>query len=117
MFWRFQSVAAMTILPAMAAANSGVIKVTSVRAWSHPDSTRVVIQTTGAFEYRSESASKPERIFVDVLRATPWIGHRRSASLNVNDARVRRVRIAQTSPRSTRIAFELTGLATYKISR
>src|SRR5690242_2847987 len=117
MLRRFQSVAAITILPAMAAANSGVIKVTSVRAWSHPNSTRVIIETTGAFEYRSESASKPERIFFDIPRSTPWIAHRRYASVSVNDSLVRRVRVAQTSPKTTRIVFELTAPAHYKVSR
>src|ERR1700675_3421817 len=103
MFRRFQSAAVITILPAMAAAHSGVIQVTSIRAWSHSDSTRVIVETTGPFEYRSDSASNPERLFFDVLRATPLIAHRRYSTLSVNDSLVRRVRIAETTPGTTRI--------------
>jgi N-acetylmuramoyl-L-alanine amidase len=118
MFRRFQSVAAvLTLLPAMAAAKSGIIQVTSVRAWSHPDSTRVIVETTGPFEYRADNASNPERLFFDVLHATPWIAHKRYATQPVNDAVVVRVRIAETAPGTTRIVFDLTGPATYKISR
>src|SRR5436190_18531170 len=117
MFGRFQSAAVITILPALAAAHSGIIQVTGVRAWSHPDATRVIVETTGAFEYRPDSASSPERLFFDVLRATPWIAHRRYATLTVNDALVRRVRIAETTPGTTRIVFDLTGPANYKVSR
>jgi len=118
MFRRFQSAAAvLTLLPAMAAAKSGIIQVTSVRAWSHPDSTRVIVETTGPFEYRADNASNPERLFFDVLHATPWIAHKRYATQPVNDALVVRVRIAETAPGTTRIVFDLTGPATYKVSR
>ena len=101
----------------MAAAKSGIIQVTSVRAWSHPDSTRVIVETTGPFEYRADNASNPERLFFDVLHATPWIAHKRYATQPVNDALVVRVRIAETAPGTTRIVFDLTGPATYKVSR
>jgi N-acetylmuramoyl-L-alanine amidase len=117
MLRRFHSVAAITILPAMAAANSGVIKVTSIRAWSHPNSTRVIVETTGAFEYRSESLSGPERILFDIPRATPWIKRRRFASLSINDPLVRRVRVSAASAKTTRIVFELAGPVHYKVSR
>ncbi|MGD1069525.1 MAG: N-acetylmuramoyl-L-alanine amidase [Bryobacteraceae bacterium] len=109
--------AVLTLLPAMAAAKPGIIQVTSVRAWSHPDSTRIIVETTGPFEYRADNASNPERLFFDVLHATPWIAHRRYATEVVNDALVVRVRIAETAPGTTRIVFDLTGPATYKVSR
>ena len=48
MVWRFPRAAAILgLLPALGAASSGLIQVTSVRSWSHPDSTRVIIETTG----------------------------------------------------------------------
>ena len=52
----------------------------SIRSWSHADSTRVIVETTGPFEYRADSASNPERLFFDILHATPWIAHRRYAT-------------------------------------
>jgi N-acetylmuramoyl-L-alanine amidase len=118
MFRRFQSVAAvLTLMPAMAAARPGIIQVTGVRAWSHADSTRVIVETTGPFEYRADNASNPERLFFDVLHATPWIANRRYATQIVNDSLVLRVRVAETAPGTTRIVFDLKGPASYKVSR
>jgi N-acetylmuramoyl-L-alanine amidase len=77
----------------------------------------VILETTGPFEYHSSRASNPDRLFFDVLRSRPWIANRRYATHPVNDALVRRVRIAETAPGTTRIVFDLTGPAFYKVSR
>ena len=102
--WRLLWTAAIfAIPPTLAAANSGVIQVTSVRSWSHADSTRVIIQTTGPFEFRSDRAAGPDRLYVDILHARPWIAKRRFAARgDSGDRLVRQVRIAETSPGTTR---------------
>lgn len=105
------------LLPAIAAANSGLIQVTSARAWSHPGSTRVVIETTGAFEFRSDRASNPERLFFDILGARPWIDGKRFATKNIGDALVKRLRIAETAPGTTRIVFDLEGMAEFTATK
>ena len=118
MFRRIDNAAALLLLlPAFSAANSGLIQVTSVRSWSHADSTRVILQTTGPFEFRSDHAENPDRLFFDVLRARPWIAGHRYLTHQVNDSLVRRVRIAETAPGTTRVVFDLTGPAVYKISK
>jgi len=109
--------ALLGLLPAIAAPNSGIIQVTAIRSWSHADSTRVIVQTTGPFEYKSDSAHNPERLFIDVLKSQPWIEHRRYATHPVNDALVKKVRIAETMPGTTRIVFDLASPADLKITR
>ncbi|HWE53705.1 MAG TPA: N-acetylmuramoyl-L-alanine amidase, partial [Bryobacteraceae bacterium] len=117
MFRRLHMAALIGILPAIAAPNSGLITVTAVRSWSHTDSTRVIVETSGPFEYKSDSAHNPERLYIDVLKSQPWIDRKRYATHLVNDALVKRVRVAETLPGITRIVFDLTSPAELKISR
>jgi N-acetylmuramoyl-L-alanine amidase len=114
-FW--QVLTAFALAPAIAAPNSGIIRVTSVRSWSHPGSTRVILQTTGPFEYRSNRAYDPDRLFFDILRARPMIDRKPYATHVVNDGLVKRVRIAETLPGTTRIVFDLAGPADYTVRR
>lgn len=102
--------------PFLAAQRSDLIQVTSVRSWSRPDSTRIIIQTTGAFEYHSDMAVNPDRLYVDILHSRPWIGQKRTASHEVGDRLVRRVRIAENSPGTTRVVFDLTSPIDFSIS-
>jgi N-acetylmuramoyl-L-alanine amidase len=118
MLWRSQRAAAILgLLPAIAAANSGLIRVTGVRAWTHADVTRVIIETTGPSEYKSDRAQNPERLFFDVLQARPWIGKKRAAAVAVGGGLVRRVRVAETTPGTTRIVFDLAGPADFDVTR
>jgi N-acetylmuramoyl-L-alanine amidase len=116
--WRIlRTAAVLGIPPALAASNSGLIQVTSVRSWSHADSTRVIVQTSGPFEYRTDHADNPDRVFFDILHARPWIANRRFATHEIGDNLVRRVRIAETSPGTTRIVFDLENPADVKITK
>lgn len=118
MYRRFPRAAAiLLILPGFAAANSGIIQVTNIRSWSHSDSTRVILDTSGPFDFHSERAFNPDRLFFDVQKARPLIGGRRYATHQINDSLVRRVRIAETAPGTTRIVFDLTGPVTYRVMK
>src|SRR5580693_1044753 len=118
MLWRILWTAAIfAIPPTLAAANSGLIQVTNVRSWSHSDSTRIIVETTGPVEFSSDRAYDPDRLFVDILHARPWIAKRRFAALPVGDKLVRRVRVAETSPGTTRIVFDLLGPSDFKITK
>lgn len=116
-FGLWQVLTTFALAPAIAAPNSGIIRVTSVRSWSHPGSTRVILETTGSFEYRSDRAYRPDRLFFDILHARPMIDKKRYATLAVNDALVKRVRVAETAPGTTRVVFDLTGPADYSVRR
>ena len=104
-------------LPAFAAPNSGIIQVTGVHSWTHPDFTRVMFDTSGPFEVHSERAFNPDRIFFDVSHARPWIDGHRYATQAINDALIRRVRVAETVPGTTRIVFDLNVAASFRMIR
>jgi N-acetylmuramoyl-L-alanine amidase len=105
------------LLPAIAAANTGIIQVTSVRSWSHTDSTRIIIETSGLAEYKSDSAHNPDRLFLDILKSRPSVAEKRLATHVVNDHLVKRVRVAEITPGTTRVVFDLAAPAALKISR
>jgi N-acetylmuramoyl-L-alanine amidase len=109
--------AIFAIPPTLAASGPDFIQVTNVRSWSHPDSTRIIVQTTGPFEFRSDRVSDPDRLFVDIPHARPWIAKRRFATLPVGDKLVRRVRVAETAPGTTRIVFDLVSPSDFKITK
>lgn len=118
MLWRYTRVAAiLTILPAFAATKTGIIQVTGLRSWSHADETRVIIETSGPFEYKADRAYNPERLFLDIPHSRPWIDRRRYATRIVGDKLVRRVRVAESAPGVTRVVFDLKDHADYRISR
>ncbi len=111
------AIALFSLLPQVHAAKTGIIQVTSIRSWSHPTSTRVILQTTGPFDFRSDRAVNPDRLFFDIPNARPWINERRLAVQQVNDALVQRVRIAETAPDTTRVVFDLTGPVSFTVTR
>jgi N-acetylmuramoyl-L-alanine amidase len=118
MYRRWQRAATVFfLLPGLAAPSSGLIQVTGIHFWSHPDSTRFIFDTTGAFEVRAERAFNPDRIFFDIRRALPLIEGHRYATQVVNDKLVSKVRIAETAPGTTRIVFDLKVPANFKMSR
>jgi N-acetylmuramoyl-L-alanine amidase len=114
---RLQLAAAILILPAVAAPKSGIIQVTGIRSWSHADSTRVIVETTGPAEFKADRAYNPDRLFFDVLHSSPLMEGKRHAAKQINDALVQRVRIAETVPGTTRIVFDLTGPGTFTVTR
>ncbi len=118
MLWRLSwAVAVFGLLPALAADKPGIIQVTGVRSWSHSDSTRVIIETTGPIEYKADRAHDPERLFLDIPHSRPWIARRRFATHQVADTLVNRVRIAEQSPGTTRVVFDLKTPSDFTITR
>ncbi len=118
MLWRFSRAAVIFgLLPALAATKSDIIQVTGVRSWSHADFTRIIIETTGPFEYKADRAHDPERLFLDIPHARPWIARHRFATREVGDKLVRRVRIAESAPGTTRVVFDRNAHSEYKITR
>ncbi len=109
--------AVFSLLPVIAAPNSGIIQVTGVRAFSHAGSTRVIVETTGPAEFHADRAHDPDRLYFDILKARPWINGHRVARREIGDALVKQVRVAETTPGTTRIVFDLIGQVQYTVSR
>jgi N-acetylmuramoyl-L-alanine amidase len=117
MLWRLScAVVAVLLLPAFAAEKTGIIQVTGVRAWSHADSTRIIIETSGPFDYKADRAHDPERLFLDIPHSRPWISSHRVANRVVGDALLNRVRVAESSPGVTRIVFDLRAPVDFKVT-
>jgi len=104
---------ALLAASAAQAAGAEILQVSAVRFWSLSEVTRVVIAVSGEFEYRSERAHDPERVFFDILGSRPRIEGRRVYSANVSDKLVKRVRVAETLPGVTRVVLDLGNSADY----
>jgi N-acetylmuramoyl-L-alanine amidase len=83
--------------------------VTAVRHWSQSDTTRIAIEVSGTFEYRTERLHNPERVYFDILNARPRIDSRRIYSEEIGDKLVSKVRVAETQPGITRVVLDLVG--------
>ena len=80
--------------------------VTAVRHWAVGDVTRVAIEVSGEFQYRSDRLHNPERIYFDIVNARPHF-ERKLYSEEVTDKLLKRVRVAETAPGTTRVVLEL----------
>jgi N-acetylmuramoyl-L-alanine amidase len=83
--------------------------VSAVRHWSASGSTRVAIEVSGEFEYRSDRLHNPERVYYDILNAHPKFDGKRLYTEDLDDPFVKRIRVAETTPGVTRIVFDLAG--------
>jgi N-acetylmuramoyl-L-alanine amidase len=83
--------------------------VTAVRHWSLSGVTRVAIEVSGDFRFRTDRLHNPERIYFDILNARPRMNSRRFYSEDLDDKLVKRIRAAETVPGITRVVLELNG--------
>ncbi len=81
--------------------------VTAVRYWSMADTTRVVIETSDEFEFRSDRAQNPDRMFFDLLGMHLRMGGKGQHTIAVNDKLLKQIRVAETQPNVTRVVFDL----------
>ena len=82
-------------------------KVTAVRFWSLGDVTRVAIEVSSDFRYKSERLANPERLFFDIAGARPQMVSKGMHVIAVGDALVKNIRIAETQPGTTRVVLDL----------
>jgi N-acetylmuramoyl-L-alanine amidase len=107
--------AATTVVVGAPAASSP--EVTAVRYWTLSDTTRVAIEITGEVHYRSDRAQNPERIFFDLTGTRPYIDGHRLFSAEVGDKRLKRIRVAETLPGTTRVVLDLESASEFTVSR
>ncbi len=93
--------------PAPSSTTSG--KVSDVRFFSLADATRVAVEVTTDFEYRSDRLSNPDRLFFDIQGVKPSRIPKGTEIIAVGDSLVKQIRIAETQPGSTRIVLDLLG--------
>ncbi len=103
--WLALSVSILAVQPCHAAVNS----ITAVRHWSLSDVTRIIVEVSGDFEYRSDRLHEPERIYFDLLNARPHIQGQKSYTEHLSDPLVSRIRVALHTPEVTRVVVDLNG--------
>lgn len=92
-------------------------KVTSVRFWSLGDVTRVAIEVSGEFRYRSERLGNPERLFFDIEGTRPAMIAKGMQTIAVGDTLLKQIRVAETQPGITRVVLDLEVHAEYTASQ
>lgn len=97
----------------------GFSYVSSIRHWSNPNYTRVVIDLTGKVSYRSHllkedpSLGKPPRLYIDLFRARLKDGV--EDSIPIKDGLLKRVRTGQHNNETVRVVLDLESLLDYKV--
>ena len=108
------------ILPIFLAVALGVCsgqaanRVTAVRFWSTGDTTRVAVEISGEFKYKSDHLETPPRLFFDVHDARPAMAQK---TIAVGDRLLKQIRIAETQPGTTRIVLDLEQDADFSASQ
>ena len=105
------------MLTAAATASAQALEVTAVRHWTFAGVTRVAIETSGEFRFRSDRLENPNRLVFDLLGATPRVDGHRFVRQDVNDVFLKRVRLAETKPGVTRVVLDLEMAVDYTASQ
>jgi N-acetylmuramoyl-L-alanine amidase len=82
-------------------------KVTAVRFWSLGEVTRISIEVSSDFKYRSDRLPDPDRLFFDIENARPSIGEKKMHVVPVGDSLLKQIRVAETHPGVTRVVLDL----------
>jgi N-acetylmuramoyl-L-alanine amidase len=91
-----------------------VSRVTGIRHWSSTDSSTVVIDLQDHVQYEAHRLTDPERIYFDLHDTT--VGHDLENDLEIADALLVRVRVAQPSTGITRVVLETKGSPSFSVS-
>ena len=81
--------------------------VTAVRYWSLGDVTRIAVEATGGFGFRSDRLANPDRVYFDLPGTVPALEHKGINTITVGDQFVRQIRVAETQRGTTRIVLDL----------
>jgi len=112
------AVALLGAQPGLAAGGAGdTARVTAVRFWSLGDITRVAIEVSSEFSYKSDRLPNPDRLFFDVHGAKPGMVQKGMQTIPVGDGLITQIRIAETTPGVTRVVIDLAQPATFVASQ
>jgi N-acetylmuramoyl-L-alanine amidase len=91
--------------------------VTSVRHWSLTGATRVAVEVSGDFAFRTGRLHNPERVYFDILNSRPRFEARPSYTEALEDRLLQRIRVAEKEPGVTRVVLDVAAAATVSSSR
>jgi N-acetylmuramoyl-L-alanine amidase len=112
----FPSFLLLTVV-SFAAPPKAANKVSAVRFWSLGDMTRVAIDVSAGFKFRSERLTNPDRLFFDIEGAKPEMVAKGLHTIPVGDGILKQIRIAETQPGVTRIVLDLEQRAEFTASQ
>jgi N-acetylmuramoyl-L-alanine amidase len=92
-------------------------KVTAVRYWTLGDVTRVAIEVSDEFQFKSDRLNNPDRLFFDIIGAKPGLGKRGMSSIQVGDPLLKQIRVAETQHGTTRVVLDLQGSTEFTASQ
>ena len=107
-----QPPAAETASLSTAKKKSALPMVTGIRHWSTPDYTRVAIDVDSEVKYEAGRVPNPDRIFFD-LPDTKLASVLVGKSFEVQDGFLKKIRVAQYQPGSTRVVLEVADVSDY----
>lgn len=81
--------------------------ITDVRFWSTGDNTRVAIEVTGEFQYKTQRLSGPDRVFFDIEPSRLALKSGKGSTIPVHDSRLKQIRMAETRPGTIRVVLDL----------
>ncbi|HTU48268.1 MAG TPA: N-acetylmuramoyl-L-alanine amidase [Bryobacteraceae bacterium] len=82
----------------------------AIRFWSFGDVTRIAIQTQGSYQITSNQIDTPPRLYFDLNGLRPPASARRGVeTFQVGDHRLKKIRISEIDPGTTRVIFDLEG--------
>ena len=90
-------------------------RITGIRHWSSADSSTVVLDLQDQVQYEAHRLSSPDRIYFD-LHDTSLASEIQGKTIDVGDALLARVRVAQPVSGLTRVVLETKGTSTYSVS-
>jgi N-acetylmuramoyl-L-alanine amidase len=90
-------------------------KVTGIHPMSTPEASKVIIDLQDQVQYEAHRLSNPERIYFD-LHDTALAPGLAARSIEVGDARLVRVRIAQPTPGISRVVLETRNASNFSVS-
>jgi N-acetylmuramoyl-L-alanine amidase len=98
-------------------APKAVEKVTDIRFWTAGDTTRVAIEVSGEFRYKSQRLSGPDRVFFDLTETKIGLKDKKPSTIAVKDGLVKQVRLAEKEPGTIRVVLDLEDGVDYTVSQ
>lgn len=89
-----------------------IVQVNSIKHTSEDDYTRITITLEQDVRFESQRLDHPDRVFFD-LKDAQLASRLLGASVNVDDGRVKKIRMAQYKPGRARIVIETDGRASF----
>ncbi len=90
-------------------------RVSAIRHWSSADTSTVVLDLEDQVQYEAHRLAKPDRIYFD-LHDTSLAQELEGKTIDIGDALLAKVRVAQPSPGLTRVVLETKGNSNFSVS-